>query len=404
MRRYNKYKKMIRLFAGICLLTILFNSCSRDDVKIVPQTKLEEVTLKFFAKPPIKSSNSVKTYALEEEDEEKIESIDILVFADDGNGNMNFNHRTKARIVDLPNIEAKLWKTETNSKLVILANVRQQLDEYFFSDEETLEQIQSKLKYELEGEWPARLDIDEEEFVPFPMWAEYDLHNPIDEDIDLTDEEVSLLRSVARVDVQVTGTAENLFNLQGIYVFNNNENGLIIPDPGNLLSALPSLPMPLATNSTLFSRLEYETSGENSVGQIYLFETEAASVPEDASTLVIRGTFDSSIDPDEGMHFYRIDFQDENGDRIPLLRNHQYVVNIVNAEFDIDDDDRPANEIEAFSLSPPLSHPEASHFGSTGIMTGQSNLNQGIPTRRKKVSVKSTSGLQYTITTVNEQE
>lgn len=402
MQRYDKYKEVKWLFTGIGLLIVLFNACSTDDVGIIQDRKPEEVTFKFSVKQPSSASNSIKTYALEEEDEEYIESIDILVFADDGDGHMKFNHRAKGHIDDLPNIEAKLWKTETDSKLVILANVRQQLDEYHFSGEETLEQMQSKLQYELVGEWPAKLDVDEEEFAPFPMWAEFDLEASINGDIDLT-VEVSLLRSVARVDVQVSGDAVGKFYLQGVYVFNNNENGLIIPDPNDLLSESPSLPTSLATNNDLSSPLEYETAGDNSIREIYLFEADIASDPGEATTLVISGTFDPTIDGDETLYFYRIDFQDGNGDPIPILRNHKYVINIAGVDYR---GDAAEDRTLAFTQLSLLPISDASYFGSTGIKPAQSKRSSytSTSTRRINTSIKSSSGLQYTITTINEQE
>jgi|GEM_PF-1692942 len=408
MQHYCKRMNVTQLFVGgLCLLIVLLGACKEDKTEIFPDRKPKEIALKFSVKLPTAISNSIETYALDGNDEAFIESVDILVFADDGNGNMKFNHRARGQIDNLPRIEAKLWKTETNSRLVVLANVRNQLNEYHFSNEETLEQMQSKLQYKLEGAWPAKLE-DEEEFVSLPMWAELDLGSPIDDDIDLTDDDLNLLRSVARVDVLISATASN-FALEAVYVFNSNRNGLIMPDPNNLTGSVataPSLPIPLEINDDLDLPLIYETDGGNSEGEIYLFETSAASSLnlEAATGLVIKGSFPGEVTP--GPYYYRIDFKNAPGNSfVPLLRNRWYRINIVSADFELTSV-RYANEKDAFQSGPSLD-PVASYFHRDGINPAQfkGTVNTDVlSTKHTSVSIKSPTGLQYTIATINENE
>jgi len=394
MRRYDSYKNIRRLFADLCVLMLLFNACGMDNVEVDRDKRPEEATLKFSVKLPISSSNSLRTYALDSDDEAYLQTVDILVFTEDDYGIMKFNYRVRARIVadegSAPYIEARLWKTETNSQLVILANVGQQLDQYFFSNEETFVQMQSSLQYTCEGRWPARLDENPEAFVPLPMWAKLELGAPINEDIDLMDDEVFLLRGVARVEVAVDAAVN--FSLQTVYVFNNNENGLIMPDTDKLTTegavSGASLPVPLATNNDPDSPLIYETNGANSAGEIYLFEADAA--PEDpsrATALVIEGKFNGEDDP----YFYRIDFKDVSGNLMPLLRNHWYRINIVKAEFT---GATHYTTPQAAFAAASLSHPEASYVGSSGV----------ISTRSPGDSSVESPGLLYTMTTFNEQD
>src|SRR5690606_33156989 len=99
MQRYRKYKHMKRLLTGtVYLLMVLFNACGRDDVGILPDQLQEEILLTFSVKLP-SVPQGVKTYALEPEDENSLQDIDVLVFTDDA-GEMKFRYRSVGSVVE----------------------------------------------------------------------------------------------------------------------------------------------------------------------------------------------------------------------------------------------------------------------------------------------------------------
>ena len=63
MQRYCKHKHVMQLFvSGLCLLILLLNSCSVDNIEVLPGRKPEEIALKFSVKlPGSQSSMSVTT-------------------------------------------------------------------------------------------------------------------------------------------------------------------------------------------------------------------------------------------------------------------------------------------------------------------------------------------------------
>jgi len=306
----------------------------------IPLDDNEEVTITFSATLP-KMLGGLKTYAFNDVEETELKDVDVLIYLADGS-DWKFHYRTVGKIGSVSptgngggtvEIEVKLWKTQVNSRLVILANARQQLNAYPFVAGELLTVLQENLVYELgEGErWLANLDGATDSYMPLPMWAEYTIADGINEGTTILPGHITLLQSLARVDIVAEAVAAD-FTLDRVYVFNSNRNGLIVP---GVNPTHPSLPLVLLRNDN--DVLDYEViTGNKLEGEIYLFEADAGTgngifPPDpDATALVIEGRFDGNTTP----YFYRIDFKDVgNTTLIPLLRNYQYRVNITTANY-----------------------------------------------------------------------
>jgi len=418
MKRNSKRSNSIPFLAIVLIILLSFGGCQNvNNNDILP--KKEEISVTLSLKLPT-TSRGLKTYAMSDDEETNLKDIDVLVFTDDGSG-MKFSYRAVGKIINQSaagngggnaDIEVKLWQTQLESRLVIIANARAQLNAYPFVAGELLSVLQRNLVYELEaGErWLANLNGATEDYIPLPMWAEFTVEEGINSGTIILPGAITLLRSVARVDVVVSEDTEDRFLLDAVYVFNTNRNGLIIPTLTGGPVIKPSLPSDLKINDDLSSPLEYRTNGEDSEGEIYLFETLAADPLNlvNATGLVIEGRFPNETKP--GPYYYRIDFREAGGDFVPLLRNHRYLINIVSAEFDgaIEDDDRYGNAREAFEAGLPLEPHldlEAPLFGSSAVSTRSKGTYLASPSfKHKNLSVKSPSGLQYTIITINEQE
>ncbi|RQP17454.1 MAG: hypothetical protein EAS52_08690 [Parapedobacter sp.] len=237
--------------------------------------------------------------------------------------------------------------------------------------------------------------INDGDFTPLPIWAAYHVDDGIDENLkeEIGTASISFLRCMARIDV-INQAISDGFTLTEVYVYNSNTKGLIIPKPeyvngGDNSVSRESLPVSADPNPI---PLKYQLVGSNELkGEIYLFEAEAGdddATPSDpaAIALVVGGHYGN---PDE-MRYYRIDFKNADGDLSPILRNHRYIINIGSANIDgatnEDDPDHAFNRASMVSID--------SYIGFSGIKPAPSKLSS--------YTVKSTPGLQYTVTVINE--
>jgi len=362
-------------------------------------TDADQVTLTFSAKLP-SASQGIKTYALSDADENFLKDIDVLVFTDDGSG-MKFRYRSVGKDItpsggNTADIKVTLWKTVVDTRLIIIANARDVINAFDLETGITTpDDIQQGLVYEIDppGLWLA----DDDDFTPLPMWGEYDIADGIDGGTEILPGSINLLRSLARVDIVVDEGAN--FELTEVWVFNSKSNGLIIPEPGNIVGGVaqnPSLPIGGPTNNS--DPLKYQTAAENSVREIYLFEADAQSIDDaDATALVIGGKYDTDIGPT----YYRIDFRDP-GDPInaayPVLRNRRYLITITDA-LNAGHEDAPT-AFESSSVDPLVAY-----GGPAGLSPAQvKQVTNPSPSSQQYGNIipKSAEGLTYTVTAFSE--
>jgi len=399
MKKNSIYVNLKPYLVGILMLFITICACRKsDNGDLRPDD--DEVSVTFSVKLP-SIPTGLKTYAITEDDENELSEMDVLVFKVEG-GDEKFSYRTIGQVTPpvggLVQLTANLRRDENlgnKYRLVILANARQQLNDYNVNLGETKEHLQNNLIYSHAGEWEAKLDGGG--FTPLPMWGETDVIDGMTVPMTIA-EEISLMRSLARVDVVVTGNALDIFELTEVIVFNTNKNGLIIPNPDHItagVATLPSLPALLEAND---DRLEYTVSdGKSSFAEIYLFEAAAGGnldpPPADpnATALVIGGRY--SIDP--VTTYYRIDFKDPDDSDVtmPVLRNHHYQITISDAH----NSGRTTVE-EAFEMSL-----DPDFFMGMSSKSGQS-LNPKRFARYREISQRGAGGITYTVTTINESQ
>ena len=151
---------------------------------------------------------------------------------------------------------------------------------------------------------------------------------------------VSLLRSVARVDVAVGTDAQAAFTLQEVYIYKPNDKMALMPlttayDAGDLSRVTkPSVPVGTAAGAAAW---KYEVSGTGIDHAVYLPEADVLMKGQNGGTgiagdnnhtnrsaIVVGGIYK------EAMNYYRIDFK-TGGDApalMDVLRNHRYNVTI----------------------------------------------------------------------------
>jgi len=391
---------------AICLLCCVFCACHKNYIEPVTDDEGQEVMVTLSVKLP-GVSDGVKTYALSDADENFLKDVDVLVFTDDGSG-MTFRYRSVGTdIVQSTGtgisaeIKVRLWRTDVDTRLVILANVREQVNNYDFdTGVTTLGDFQTGLIYELslEQEWLAH----DGNFTPLPMWAAYDVVGGIDEgikgDIGSLTEPISLLRSLARVDIAVDPGITN-FVLTDVYVYNSNASGSIIPDELNFdatQNRVTAVSLPSTLNN---SRLHYDEIGVDNAlnGEIYLFEAGAATNFKDAAAtaLVIGGLYNGT-----DQVFYRIDFRNpvDTTQAQPILRNHRYQINVTGIAGITW---TSANPDVAFNMG---SIPPKAAFGpAVGRSPGRSGSRQSLPPYSGTI-LPSSSGITYSVTAIDENQ
>lgn len=391
MKRNGKHPNLAAFFASIIMMLISFGACLKSkDSLILPKDEKVTVT---FSLTLSGNHSGIKTYAV---NGVEVEEVDVLVFAMDG-ASERFSYHSIAKDLepgDNPgeiNFTTSLRKdenAENEYRLIILANVRQQLNAYGINIGQTKEYFKNNFIYTKEIP-------DDNWNTPLPMWGESDVITDVGSATEIAG--ISLLRSMAGVDV--VNQAGTVFTLTDVYVFNSKTKGLVIPN-----SDSPSLPV-FAANDTEILAYAVPAAPNELKNEVYLFEAAAgmSTDPPDpgATALVIGGTF--ATDPDPGnptTYYYRIDFRDENGNLVPLLRNNRYIINIINAT---GTGLASTTKEDAFA-SPSL--PKYAYIGLNGLKPARSErqTTSNVSITRAEIVPSGTGAINYTITTVNENQ
>ena len=121
-------------------------------------------------------------------------------------------------------------------------------------------------------------------FNPLPMWGESAIVNTID--ANTANLNFSMLRSLAAIDVVLSGAALDNFLITAVSLYNSSDRGLIAPVAGNYDAPNKRVTQPsLLSAAKKLSVQDYQlSSAANQFKQeIYLFETAAASAIGDAA-------------------------------------------------------------------------------------------------------------------------
>ncbi len=332
-------------------LTVLVGTlwaCTNKDIDI-PTTGItgsDESTVAFTVKIPsggIPKLSTPTTYALSADDENEVNHIAVLLFETNGKytyqpiyvsgSKITGDGQEKTFTVNVP---------EGTYDMVMLANANQSLSSVLSTikgqDKAT---VLNKLIVTNNDKWNA--DSSSTGYVPIPMWGEARVEavNGTTVNVDF-----SLVRMLAKIDVALTSSAaKDVFNLQSVRLYNYNNQGQIVPTSTNWSSSTlevtnPTIPStadkadsPLLYNGTAITK-EMDR-GVSCINEIYTFEATAGEYSSLATNtcLVIGGIYGN----ESKTIYYRIDFANtaaSGGETtttyLPLLRNHNYKVNITN--------------------------------------------------------------------------
>jgi len=324
-----------------------------DDSYILPTPSGKQIDITLST-----SISSVATKTMSEDDENRMEHVDILVFLSENNEE-RFAYRTH-NINDLSvqsqYVKGSFQESENGEKyrIVLLANLRNEINELFEKDDcegMLKEDLIRKITFKQEGRWPANNNMG---YRALPMWGEASAVTVINKGTtpDSFGGEIQMLRSVARIQVGVNistegGTSDgtDFFDLSEVKVYNARKDGYAVPFNYNLdnegKAEAPSIiddSEIIDADNMSYVLSQIDPSHKNQLkNNIYINEAlNEGAEPEEALFLIIKGFYTEEGEPQNTSKptYYRVDFYDGDEEvpadsRINILRNFSYYVNIV---------------------------------------------------------------------------
>lgn len=344
-----KRNKLLQALSLVLLIGLLW-CCSDESAHDIPTIVGEHNTITFSVKVPsagTPKSTGPKTYALAEADENEVSQIAVLLFDSDD----NYIHQPiycggNSITSDPGNSQVKTFTIkvpEGTYDMVVLANSNQSLNDALstISTGQPKATVLNKLLISNSGKWNATPGSSN--YMAIPMWGEA-MDVLVREGMSAKTS-VTLVRMVAKIDVALTSSAaREKFNLQSVRLYNYNNQGQIVPDVSNWdingsVVTAPSVPSsanrlatPLLFNGSAITS-DASSRGVSCINEIYTFEAPIGTSSSIAtnSCIVVGGIFDG----DSQTTYYRIDMANTTGvgegatiTYFPLLRNHNYKVNI----------------------------------------------------------------------------
>ncbi len=311
------------------LALLLFSCVDEKDIPIVtpePEDGYINLTVKL---PGVATPTS---YVLPEEDENLIEEIDILVFGQEGNQEKYLYKVEGTTILDVSGnvnkktFKAKLKYSNTNVRLVVLANSRSSMK--VFPEGTLKENVLNDLIFEASNVWPVPSGG---RFKGFPMWGE-----TASVSINPSEKlpEVSLIRALAKIDVVVDAESGpalgfgNKFKLHQVSVHNFVDKGYVSPNKDGFQNNKVTQPN-VASGWSASSRKDYSViPSASNINQEFFREIYVPESKSGNTCIIVAAYYDNSSQP----RYYRLDFANEviqgTPQYLPILRNHRYYFNI----------------------------------------------------------------------------
>jgi hypothetical protein len=321
----------------IIFLLLCIVSCSvENEIYVVPEPgEPEEADVNILLRVPGEAHPS--TYAVTATEENSISTLDILAFAKNGAVDTFCYMVTvdPAKITNsmggtngnLKDVEVKLKRYSDQLRLVLIANASSAVAAAVPVAGESMDVVCARVKFNFTGQWQTS------PFVPFPMWGQSE-YVWVQDPVAMDRVEVTLLRSLARVDIGVDVFASdpaigfgNHFRIEHIYTYKSRSKGLVAPTAANYNSVAqrvtaPSVPSDATVLATASAYTVPVSNNSKFYSEIYLPET-GATVEADRAFIVIGATYDSGPEL-----FYRIDYVDGSKNPVALLRNFRYMLDI----------------------------------------------------------------------------
>ena len=319
----HKYKYLqLSVYAGVLLASLMTLWSCVEEYAPDGRNKSEMIDISIALDiPDHKPSRSVS-----KENENQIERIVALVFNDQN----KFAYKAESTIKPDNTILIRMIRSVEGGdkyKIILISNVTVPQ----FATGEGMANIQKQLTFNSAGKIAN----------PFPMWGETP-SAVIDNNTSFA--KIKMVRAIARIDVglkfvsTVNGSEEALgledngypYKLTKLYLVNSLAAGYVVPEStafdinGAIVS--PSIDTLFTRNSTLNFTSDIDSEGNMCVRSIYTSENTASGEGDSYPISIIAGITRSGSES-----FYRIDItQNNSSERLPILRNRRYILNILN--------------------------------------------------------------------------
>lgn len=329
----------------LILLSGILWTCTDERIDTIPTIQKKESSVTFSIKVPsagTPKNTGPNTYAMTETDENEVEHIAVLLFDSDDKYTYQPIYVSRNNIITNPaDSRIKTFTLEIPEgtyNMVVLANSHQSLNNVLSTIivGQPKAEVLNKLLLSNNGKWNAASGTGN--YIHIPMWGEV-------ANISVTTilaTPIKLVRMIAKIDVALTSySAKAQLNLESVRLYNYNEKGHIVPNMSNWnnsqdIATAPTIPagaiknaLPLVYNGSAIT--QESGRGVACSNEIYTFEAvigSSTTLPTN-TCLVVGGKYNG----DSEVTYYRIDFANTIGGVttfLPILRNHNYKVNISN--------------------------------------------------------------------------
>jgi hypothetical protein len=346
-----KTKQYIHSILVIALTAFLPGACTEHEMPLpdIPSKPLPQQPTTEPAEQEVVFSVFIPkerhTRALTDDDENTVDVIDVLAFNyNDDDDEWQYAYHAQGSETSGDGTSSQLysvtaWTLSAEQKFVIITNAASEVAALIDTTAPGTEKdaMLSKLQLDIsgtDGTWNTG-----ENFKKLPAWGESDPIVITRETQSISNEDILLLRMVARIDVELDATypAKTIkkFQLTSVRLYNYQAHGSVVPDSENRTSTgtvtHPSIPINPDTNQPYVPVKGPAVYDEDIIGNsamiraIYALESKSPDRLQDATCLVVGGRY-SATGSFTGVSesFYRVDFVTDDDTRLDILRNHHY--------------------------------------------------------------------------------
>ena len=347
-----KNKLLNKILPLVALVSL--TACMNDPLKDAPiPAEIDgsnEIQLNVVVPANLKGGATRSITATEEN---TIQMVEVLAFRIDGT-NETFDYRVSARLA--PNnvagsttqtFIANLIEKPYQQRFVAITNASSLVGAQTagMAQGTAKATVLANLQYDYainQDRWAANSTNN---YGWIPMWGESGAETITGSTRNLAST-IYLMRMVARIDVRLDSSVSGLtnqFKMRSVALYNTNRGGRIVPDASKVVTEqragqtylrvnATSVPTSMQPYSARFrgpiNYTDFTAPGTTDVamvGAIYTFESAATTTAAEATCIVVGGLYGTDTSPT----YYRVDFFAANTqNRLDILRNHQYVVNI----------------------------------------------------------------------------
>lgn len=340
----------------------MLTGCTGDQEVAAPDLPAGTVTLDLQVGIPSAGVPTLGTRSLTEQDERTLHTVDLLLFEVDGPDEKYAarTHNTNDLTSDggeYQTIRATFQVDDTKQyRLVVLANLRDEVDAVLATanagdlKDDVLEQI----VFSHTERWPSK-DFGTTAYRPLPMWGEAENVTYINKYTTSSSfGTIRLLRAVALIQLavnipdadnpNVVTNGKEFFEMEEVKVYNAHKEGYAVPLASALFNGTQvQVPSIVSPDRIPAADMSYVLSDINPYHENALYNTiyvnECVNYNEDmadAMFLIVKGYYTEPGAAQKNTTkptYYRIDFYDRAEDypdanRLDILRNHSYLVNI----------------------------------------------------------------------------